>query len=309
MKWTQIRVTVPAEKIDEVVAVLTVYDTGVMTEDYRDILTSLRTIYGDLIDEKILNADKSIASASIFIPEVKDPSQYVSSIKSRMAELSIKADISQIEIDEEDWANSWKKHYKPVKMSSRLVAVPGWIDYEPAPNERIIKMDPGMAFGTGTHETTRLCAKLIDEYINPGDYMLDVGSGSGVLAICASKLGAEYCLACDIDEVAVRTEKENAKANECDNIECIKSDLLASVELKDGKPFDIVTANIIAEIVLRLSPDIGKYMKNNGILIVSGIVDSKEQLVVKSLENCGFEHKNTLHENGWCGIVFVKKML
>ena len=306
MKWTQIRVTVPSEKIDEAVAVLTMYDTGVMTEDYRDILTDLRTIYGDLIDEKILNADKSIASASIFVPEVKKPDDYVSSIKQRMVELNIKADISCIIIDEEDWANSWKKYYKPVKMSERLVAVPGWIDYTPKPNERIIKMDPGMAFGTGTHETTRLCASLIDKYISRGDYMLDVGSGSGVLAICASKLGADYCLACDIDEVAVRTEKENAISNGCDNIDCIKSDLLADVKLKNGKPFDIVTANIIAEIILRLSSDIGKYMKKDGVLIVSGIVDSKEQEIIEDLTRNGFLHIETRHENGWCGIVFKR---
>ena len=303
MKWTQIRVTVPSERIDEAVAVLTMYDTGVMTEDYRDILTDLRTIYGDLIDEKILNADKSIASASIFIPEVKKPDEYVASIKQRMVELSIKADISCITIDEEDWANSWKKYYKPVKMSKRLVAVPGWIDYTPEEGEEIVKMDPGMAFGTGTHETTRLCAGLIDKYIKKGDYMLDVGSGSGVLAICASKLGADYCLACDIDEVAVRTEKENALSNGCHNIECIKSDLLAYVKLKDGKPFDIVTANIIAEIVLRLAPDIGKYMKKDGILIVSGIVDSKEQEIIEEITKNGFLHVETRHENGWCGIV------
>ncbi|MCR5457324.1 MAG: 50S ribosomal protein L11 methyltransferase [Clostridiales bacterium] len=306
MKWTQIRVTVPSEKIDEAVAVMTMYDTGVMTEDYRDILTDLRTIYGDLIDEKILNADKSIASASIFIPEVKKPDDYVSSIKQRMVELNIKADISCIIIDEEDWANSWKKYYKPVKMSKRLVAVPGWIDYTPEPNERIIKMDPGMAFGIGTHETTRLCASLIDKFISPGDYMLDVGSGSGVLAICASKLGADYCLACDIDEVAVRTEKENAFSNGCGNIECIKSDLLADVKLKDGRPFDIVTANIIAEIVLRLSPDIGRYMRKDGVLIVSGIVDSKEQEIIEDLTQNGFSHVETRHENGWCGIVFKR---
>lgn len=306
MKWTQIRVTVPSEKIDEAVAVLTVYDTGVMTEDYRDILTDLRTIYGDLIDEKLLNADKSIASASIFIPEVKKPSEYVSSIKQRMVELGIKADISCIVIDEEDWANSWKRYYKPVKMSKRLVAVPGWIDYTPEKDERIIKMDPGMAFGTGTHETTRLCAQLIDKYLKQGDYMLDVGSGSGVLAICASKLGADYCLACDIDEVAVRTEKENALSNECHNIECVKSDLLAGVKLKDGKLFDIATANIIAEIVLRLAPDIGAYIRKDGILIVSGIIDSKEQSIVAEMTKFGLSHIETIHENGWCGMAFSR---
>jgi len=307
LKWTQIRVTVPSERIEEVAAVLTVYDTGVMTEDYRDILTDLRTIYGDLIDEKILNADKSIASASIFIPEVKNPESYVSSIRKRMAELCIKADICCNEIDEEDWANSWKKYYKPVKMSERLVAVPGWIDYTPEKNEKIIRMDPGMAFGTGTHETTRLCARLLDKYTASGDYMLDVGSGSGVLAICASKLGAGYCLACDIDEVAVRTEKENALSNDCDNIECIRSDLLSDVSFRDGRPYDIVTANIIAEIILRLAPDVGRFIRKDGTLIVSGIVDSKEQMVAEELEKNGFEHVETLHENGWCGIVFRKQ--
>lgn len=167
-------------------------------------------------------------------------------------------------------------------------------------------MDPGMAFGTGTHETTRLCATLLEESVKSGDYMLDVGAGSGILAICASKLGAEYCAACDIDPVAVKTEKENAERNNC-RIDCFVSDLLSSVKIKDGRKYDIVTANIVADIIIRMSSDIGAYIRDGGLLIVSGIIDEREAEVRLSLEKGGFECVKLLHEKGWCAILCRKK--
>ena len=136
--------------------------------------------------------------------------------------------------------------------------------------------------------------------------MLDVGAGSGILAICASKLGAEYCAACDIDPVAVKTEKENAERNNCE-IDCFVSDLLSSVKIKDGRKYDIVTANIVADIIIRMSPDIGGYIKDGGLLVVSGIIDEREAEVRLALENSGFECVRFLHDKGWCAILCRRK--
>ena len=167
-------------------------------------------------------------------------------------------------------------------------------------------MDPGMAFGTGTHETTRLCAELLEENIQAGDYMLDVGSGSGILAICASKLGAAKCAACDIDPIAVRTEKENADRNDCGNIDCYVSDLLSDVKCIDGKAFDIVTANIVADIIIRLAPDVGQFIRKDGLFIASGIIDEREADVDAALTKYGFEKLAAKHEKGWCAVLFKK---
>jgi ribosomal protein L11 methyltransferase len=167
-------------------------------------------------------------------------------------------------------------------------------------------MDPGMAFGTGTHETTRLCAELLEENIQAGDYMLDVGSGSGILANCASKLGAAKCAACDIDPIAVRTEKENAERNGCDNIDCYVSDLLSDVKNIDGRPFDIVTANIVADIIIRLAPGIGAFIRPDGLFIASGIIDEREAEVDAALKKCGMIKLSAKHEKGWCALLFKK---
>ena len=174
-------------------------------------------------------------------------------------------------------------------------------------DEIIIDMDPGMAFGTGTHETTRLCAELLEENLKAGDYLLDVGSGSGILAICASKLGAAKCAACDIDPVAVRTEVENAERNDCHNIDCYVSDLLSDVKLIDGKLFDVVTANIVADIIIRMAPDIGKFIREGGYLIASGIIEEREAEVDAVVTKCGFEKVGAKHEKGWCAELFVRK--
>lgn len=169
--------------------------------------------------------------------------------------------------------------------------MPSWEKYEKQDGDIIIDMDPGMAFGTGTHETTRLCATLLEENVKSGDYMLDVGAGSGILAICAAKLGADYCAACDIDPVAVKTEKENAERNGCD-IDCFVSDLLDSVKIRDGRKYDIVTANIVADIIIRMSPDIGEYIRDGGLLVVSGIIDEREAEVRSALEKTDSIAKN-----------------
>ena len=190
MTWSQLKVTCKVTHLDTLCAIMSYIDSSIMIEDYSDIETGLKTVYGDLIDESILNSDKTVASCSIYVSEDKNINEYISFIRSQLDENGIEAQIEILGTDEEEWSTAWKKYYKPTHIGHKMVIVPSWEEYTPVEGEIVIDMDPGMAFGTGTHETTRLCAELLEENITEGDYMLDVGSGSGILAICASKLGA-----------------------------------------------------------------------------------------------------------------------
>ena len=306
MTWSQLKVTCNVKHLDTLCAIMSVIDSSIMIEDYSDIETGLKTVYGDLIDESILNSDKSIASCSIYVAEDININEYISFIKSQLDENGIDGKIEVLGTDEEEWATAWKKYYKPTHIGHKMVIVPSWETYDAKDDEIVIDMDPGMAFGTGTHETTRLCAELLEENIQAGDYMLDVGSGSGILAICASKLGAAKCAACDIDPIAVRTEKENAERNGCDNIDCYVSDLLSDVKNIDGRPFDIVTANIVADIIIRLAPGIGAFIRPDGLFIASGIIDEREAEVDAALKKCGMIKLSAKHEKGWCALLFKK---
>ena len=166
-------------------------------------------------------------------------------------------------------------------------------------------MDPGMAFGTGTHETTRLVIGLLEDYIKPGCRMLDVGCGSGILAICASKLGAGLCRAYDIDPVAVRVAKENVEASGQTNITCEQSDLLKQVDISDGG-YDVITANIVADIIIRMSPDVGAYMNEGAVLLASGIISERADEVTSALESCGLKVVKRYTDNGWCALAVMK---
>lgn len=305
MDWTQLRVTIKTEDIDRTAAIMSMLDNGIMIEDYSDIETGLKTCYGDLIDENILNADKSKGAVSIYIPDDKNYNDYTAFLRDRFAAEKIDAKIELIGVDEEEWSTAWKKYYHPIKVGERLVIVPMWEKYDPAPGEIIVRMDPGMAFGTGTHETTRLVCGLIEKYLVPGQRMLDVGTGSGILAICASKLGAKECFAYDIDPVAVRVAKENVKDNGLDNITCGVSDLLRDVDLSGGQ-FDFATANIVADIIIRMSGDVGNYLKQGSYLICSGIIEQYENDVREAMQRGGFEIVECAKESDWVAMVCRK---
>ncbi len=301
MEYKQIRVVCHIDVLEQVCAVMSMVDNGLMIEDYSDIDENLKTMYGDLIDEQILNADKTKAAVSIFIPDERNPAEAISHLKTRFSELQIEASLQVIGVKEEDWAGSWKKYYKPLRIGEKLVVVPAWEKYEEKPGDLIIKMDPGMAFGTGTHETTRLVAMLIEKYVQKGDVCLDLGTGSGILAIAASKLGAKSVNAYDIDPVAVRVAGENVKDNKIDNIVCGTSDLFNGIE---EKTYDLICANIVADIIIRMLPDVKKYLKPNGILITSGIIDERAEEVLKAAEMTPLCYVETKEEKNWCAIVF-----
>lgn len=304
-EWTQIRVTVPLSELDDLVAMMSMINNNLMIEDYSDIDTNLKTCYGDLIDEKILQADKTTAAVSVYVPSDRAYTDDLAFIRTRLADLGLHGEVRIIGVNEEDWANSWKQYYKPIKIGEKIVICPAWEDYTPADGEMVVRMDPGMAFGTGTHETTRLVIRLLERYTKPGCRMLDVGTGTGILAICASRLGAALCRAYDIDPTAVRVARENIAESGLPNITCDPSDLLKQVSL-DGGAYDLICANIVADIIIRMTPDVGRYLKDDGILLASGIIDERCDDVVAALEAHGFKVVERLQDNGWCGLA-VKK--
>ncbi len=301
--WSQVKVTVALEALDTLTAIMSMVNNNLMIEDFSDI--DLKTCYGDLIDESILNADKTVAAVSVFLPADRPFTEAVAFIRDRMRESGIDGKVEVIGVSEEDWANSWKAYYKPLHIGKKMVIVPAWERYEACPGEIIVRMDPGMAFGTGTHETTRLVIELLEEKTKPGMRVLDVGCGSGILAICARKLGAAECKAYDIDPVAVRVARENIKDSGETNVTCDVSDLLRSVDLAGGK-YDLICANIVADIIIRMAPDVGAYMKDDAILLASGIITERAEEVETALIANGLTVAERHDDNGWCALV-VKK--
>jgi ribosomal protein L11 methyltransferase len=297
--WTKLTVSGKTPDLDSICAVMSMLDNGLMIEDYSDF--SLNGMYGELVDDTILNADRNAVKVSIFVPEEKNVFEYRAFITERLMALSIEADITLDGVNEEDWAHSWKQYYKPIKLG-RVTVVPAWDEYTPDEGEIIIRMDPGMAFGTGTHETTRLVMRLMQNEIRGGERVLDVGTGSGILSICASKLGAKSCNAYDIDPVAVKVARENVILGGCDNITVGVSDLLRGVDLSLGK-YDFCVANIVADIIIRMLPDIPKYLIPGSPLILSGIINERAEEVEAAVIKNGFKVEKVISENDWIGML------
>lgn len=304
MKWTQLQVTCSQADLETVCAVMSMIDVGLMIEDYSDIENNLTTEYGEFIDEKLLKIDRSIANVSVYVPEEKSIADAVAFLRERFNALLLDVKIELVGMNEDDWANAWKKDYKTLHIGNRTVINPPWITYEPQNDEIVVQMDPGMAFGTGTHETTRLCLLLLEKYMQIGSRVLDVGTGSGILSIAARKLGASSVFAYDIDPVAVRVARDNVEINDVSNITCGVSDLLSDIDR--SATYDFVCANIVADILIRMAPDIGAVMCKGGLIITSGIVQGKCIEVKETMERYGFTTIHTETENDWVAYVFKK---
>ena len=303
--WIQIKVDCASSDLDTVSSVMCMISNSLMIEDYSDVDGVLDGVYGDLIDEKILNADRTRSSVSVFVPESSSPAETEMMLRERLSALGVDAEVSHSSVREEDWADSWKKYYKPIRTGNRIVIVPVWETYEAKKDDLIVLMDPGMAFGTGTHETTRLCAALLEDHVTDGCRMIDVGCGSGILAICASKLGAGYCYACDIDPQAIKVARENVILNKTENVVCEVSDLVKEVDPADAD-FDVAAVNIVADVIIRLAPDIGRFLRDTATLIVSGIIVERAEETLAALKKAGFEPVREMRENGWYAAALKK---
>lgn len=301
--WTKLTATANIKFLDDITAVMSMLDNGLMIEDYSDF--SLNGMYGELVDDEILNADRDTVKVSIFVPEEKSLAEYRAFITERFRTLGIEATLTADGMNEEDWSESWKQYYKPVPLG-KITIVPAWEEYEPREGEIVVRMDPGMAFGTGTHETTRLVILMLEELELAGKRVLDVGTGSGILSICASRLGAGECFAYDIDPVAVKVARENAREGGCDNITVGVSDLLRGVDKTGGK-FDVCVANIVSDIIIRMLPDLDGYMAEGAPIILSGIIDTRADEVRACIRQCGYAIIKELKENDWLGIMIKKE--
>ena len=204
-------------------------------------------------------------------------------------------------IDEEDWAESWKAFFHPQKITQHLVIKPTWRTYQPSPGEQVIELDPGMAFGTGTHPTTMLCIQLLEKYIKPGDAILDVGTGSGILMIAAAKLGAAKLTGLDLDPMAVDVARRNLDQNRIqpDMVELSVGDLVHTVT----GHFDIVVANILAEVIIDLLDDVARVVRPGGRFLCSGIIESRQAAVAEKMAACGFDVIEVKMEEEWVAMI------
>lgn len=301
-EWIKLSLVGKSADTETLCAVMSMIDAGIMIEDYSDITTD--GMYGALIDDTILNADKNRAVVSVFLAAEASIGEHRSYLEERIAALGLEASIEVEGMREEDWAEAWKKYYHPIPLG-RVTVVPAWEEYTPAEGEAVIRMDPGMAFGTGTHETTRLVMEMMQEEALEGKRVLDVGTGSGILALCASKLGAEVCYAYDIDPIAVRVAEENVAKDGAKNVFCDVSDLLSGVDLSGGK-FDFVLANIVSDIILRLLPELGSCMTDGGRVILSGIIGERVDEIRRAAKENGFTLVREMCERDWYALLAQK---
>lgn len=214
-------------------------------------------------------------------------------------------EVSVSELDDSSWENEWKQYYHPVKISRYLTVVPNWVDYQPSyPDEHIIVMDPGKSFGTGTHPTTYSCMQALELILGDADSLYDVGTGSGILSIQARQLGVKDIKAFDLDPEAVSAAKENIKLNPgCEDIEVFENSLLDGV---DGK-VDVIVANILADVIQQFIPDIDRHLNKNGFVVLSGIINEKEALITKQMEEIGFVVLEAFHLKGWSTLICRRK--
>ena len=211
-----------------------------------------------------------------------------------------KGEFSTREVDERDWANAWKDHFKPFKATERIIIKPSWEEYKAGNEDLVIEIDPGMAFGTGDHETTLMCLKLLEKYMEPKDLVFDVGCGSGILGIAAGRLGAKRVLCLDLDGDAVKVARDNVKINDLEEIiKVLKCNLLNGIEEKA----DVIIANIIADVIISFSPRAFSSLEPRGIFISSGIIKDRKKDVVLQLERQGFTIKEIMDMGEWCAIV------
>lgn len=293
MNWCEITIKTTVNGTDIVAEILYETDiTGVVVED--GIFTPGAD--DDYIDESVIQETRfDEATVKAYLQEDETLLDRLAFINDRLAALSkmdIGVDLGSLKVStntvqETDWSENWKKYYKPFKAGKHIVVKPTWEEYKPELEDIVIELDPGMAFGTGTHETTKMCIEYIEEFIKPGDTAIDVGCGSGILSIVAAKLGAGHVTAVDRDPVSVKTARENIALNVCEGvIEAYASDLLQQVKPQNAA---LVVANIIADIIIRLNESVHKYLKQGGIYIVSGIIASREEEVKTSLLSSRFE--------------------
>jgi ribosomal protein L11 methyltransferase len=312
VKWSEISIHTTNEAVEPISNILhEAGASGVVIEDPFELIKERRDQFGEIYQ---LNPDDYPEEGVIvkaYLPENSFLAENVEEIKESINNLVLynidigKNDVSISEVNEEEWATAWKKYYHPVKISERFTIVPTWEEYTPvSSDELIIELDPGMAFGTGTHPTTVMCIQALERTVQASDEVIDVGTGSGVLSIAAAMLGAKKVTALDLDEVAVNSARLNIELNHVHHAVDVKqNNLLDGVE----HGADIVVANILAEVILRFTGDVSSVVKQGGYFIASGIIQPKKQEVKDAMIEAGFSIVETLQMEDWVAIIGKRK--
>lgn len=305
MDWLELLLKIPLQYKDKAEAIANmVVPYGFYLEDYSDLEEgALEIAHIDLIDEDLVKKDRENVIIHIYISTEENCIEAKEFIMERFTAENIPYEISLSGVNDNDWKDNWKKFFKCCEIGEKLVIRPSWEEYENKNNRIVLSIDPGAAFGTGTHATTKMCLTMLEKYVKIDSTMLDIGCGSGILSIAAALLGAKSVLGVDIDALAVKISAENSKINNVtDKTTFFKGDLVESVKDK----FDIVCANIVADVIIGLSENVDKYIKEDGLFICSGIIDSRSAEVVEALHTNGFEIVEECECENWRAYVSRK---
>lgn len=302
--WLEVTLPVPAERLDRVCDILTANGmAGLVVEEEGDFLRFLEQNrqYWDYVDEDLTRRMKGASRVKFYVPDneegQKQLRQYLAGLEDHEPQT--------VSLREEDWATSWQKYYQPIPVGKRMYIVPNWMRGEPVPGGRTpLYLNPGLTFGTGAHPTTQLCLELLEEALQSGDKVLDLGCGSGILAIAALAMGASRAIGIDIDPKAADVAFENAALNGIgpDRLSVYAGDVLSDKKLaaKLGPGQNrVVLANIVADVIIPLSTKAGEFMKKDGVFLTSGIIEGRQDEVRTALESNGFVIVKHLERNGW----------
>lgn len=312
MKWTEISIHTTNEAVEPISNLLHENGaSGVVIEDPVELCKDREDMFGEIYDLDPADYPDEGVIIKAYLPVNSFIVDTIDAIKQEITDLANfdidigNNQVTTAEVNEEDWATAWKKYYTPVKISETFTIVPTWEEYEPRTKEElIIELDPGMAFGTGTHPTTVMCIQALERTVKKDDFVVDVGTGSGVLSIAAALLGASDVIALDLDEVAVKSAQDNVELNRLsERITVKKSDLLHGRD----EQADVVVANILAEVIMKLTEDAAKTVKQNGYFITSGIIQQKKQEVREAIIKAGFEIEETLVMEDWVAFIARRK--
>lgn len=296
MKYIELNIETKDELREDVLNIFYDNEIFIFEEEGKEIIDELDKTEKDwdFVDERILNLEPGMRTFKVYFQEVEK-----NTVDKLIDELQGFGEIKINVTDDEDWANNWKKYYEPVEVGKDIVIIPSWLEYNGTHNTKIF-IEPGMAFGTGTHETTFMCLEALEEYVKKDDVVFDIGCGSGILGVSAIKLGGKHVVAVDIDPKCTQVSEENAILNEVnDKMEIHTANLLDVVE---GKA-DIIVSNIIAEIITEMVPSLKLHLEDDGIFISSGIIVEKILMVENALIENGFEIIEKREKNGWALVV------
>ena len=300
--WTELQVTIPAADTDragDIAQMVVPY--GIYIEDYSHLEEEAMEIaHIDLIDEDLLKKDRTKSIIHVYISPEENPAEAISFLKERFEAVGIENTITAANCAEEDWINNWKKYFKPIPVGNRLLVRPMWEDEYEAGDRVVLHLEPGLAFGTGTHETTSLCIRLMEDYLAPGEKVLDVGCGSGILSIAGALLGALEVLGVEIDPDAVAIAGENIALNHVERIASAQyGDLTKGIDFQA----DVIVANLMADLVVTLSKDVARHLLPGGRYISSGILVEKMPEVVDAMRALGFAIMEVKEDGMWCAIM------